>query len=310
MSNKDPYEILGVSRTATPEEIKQAYRRLAKKHHPDRNPQDRKGAEQRFKEIQAAYEVLGDSQRRAQYDQWGAGGPAPEFHTWTSRGTGGEDIGFDFNSLGDLNSIFEQFFGRGMGARGRRRTATRAAPRGADLEYAVDLSFEEAVRGTVREVVLTGANGSTEQIRFRVPANVTDGQRIRVRGKGQDGPGGRGDLMILCRIRPHPYFRREGLDVTLDVPLTYAEATLGAQVEIPTLDGATVVKVPPGTSSGTKLRLRGRGLRDGRTGQTGDLFAVVRIVAPKSLSPRASELVQQLDRELQQRPREDLGWPK
>lgn len=312
MSDKDPYEILGLRRNATQDEVKQAYRRLAKKHHPDRNPQDRAGAERRFKEVQAAYEVLGDSGRRGQYDRWGAGGPTPDIHTWTTgRGPGVEDIGFDFASVGDLSSIFEQFFGGGTRTRARRRTPTRAAPRGADLEHTVELSFDEAVRGTERDVVLTGgANGPQEQIRFRVPAGVADGQRIRVRGKGQDGPGGRGDLMIRCRIRVHPYFRREGLDVLLDLPLAFAEAALGADVEIPTLDGVTVVKVPPGTSSGSKLRLRGRGVRDSRTGQTGDLYAIVRIVVPKDLPPRARQLVQELAHELCQHPREDQGWPK
>jgi DnaJ-class molecular chaperone len=315
-NNKDPYEILGVGRNATPEEIKKAYRRLAKQYHPDRNPND-KTAEQRFKEVHAAYEVLGDLERRAQYDRFGAGGPAPDVRAWSS-GPGGvhfEDIPFDFGSLGglgDLTGIFEQFFSRGTGGRTRRRTTVRpATPRGVDIEHSIELSFEEALHGTVREVVLTPgrAYGESERIRFRVPPGVSDGRRVRIRGKGQEGPGGRGDLLIRCSVRPHPYFRREGLDILLDVPLTFAEAALGTQVEIPTPDGTAVVKVPPGTSCGTKLRLRGRGVRDA-AGEHGNLYALVQIQAPKEVSSRAQQLLGELERELNQHPREHLGWSK
>jgi len=309
MSNKDPYEILGVPRSAKQDEIKKAYRRLAKQHHPDRNPND-KTAEKRFKEVQAAYEVLGDSQRRAQYDRFGAGGPAPDIHAWTADSRF-QDVPFGFGSVDDLTGIFEQFFSRGV-RRPRRRSAARSMPRGSDIEHIVELAFDEAIRGTERDVVLAtdGGNQSREQIRFHVPAGVSDGQRIRLRGKGQDGPGGRGDLMVKCCVRPHPTFRRDQLDILLDVPLTFPEAALGAQVEIPTPDGTTVVKVPAGTSGGTKLRLRGRGVRDERTGRTGDLYAVVRILAPRNLSPHARELLQELDQELGQHPRRDHAGSK
>jgi curved DNA-binding protein len=314
--SKDPYEILGVSRSATQDEIKKAYRRLAKQYHPDRNPND-KTAEQRFKEVHAAYEVLGDPERRAQYDRFGAGGPAPDVRTWTTGGRGGvrfEDIPFDFEGLGglgDLTSIFEQFFARGGPARTRRRSggARSAALRGADLEHEVELSFEEALRGAVREVLLSGSDSHSERIQFRVPPGVHDGQRIRIRGKGQEGPGGRGDLMIRCHIRPHPYFRLEGRDILLDVPLTLTEAALGTQVEIPTLEGTAVVKVPPGTSSGTKLRLRGHGVPQ-PTGPRGDMYAIVQIHAPKAVSSRARALLTELEGEFNERPRERLGWRK
>ena len=314
-NNKDPYAILGVGRNATQEEIKKAYRRLAKQYHPDRNPND-KTAEQRFKEVHAAYEVLGDAERRAQYDRFGAGGPAPDVRAWTTDrgGVHFEDIPFDFGpigGLGDLTSIFEQFFSRGPGGRARRRTTPHAAaPRGPDLEHSVELSLEEAIRGTEREVVLTaGLPEASERIRFRVPPGISDGQRVRIRGKGQDGPGGRGDLMIRCHIRPHAHFRREGQDILLDVPLTITEAALGTQVEIPTLDGRAVVKIPAGTSSGTKLRLRGRGVRD-PAGQCGDMYAIVQILAPRAVSGRGRELLTELERELNQHPRERLGWSK
>jgi DnaJ-class molecular chaperone len=313
-ANKDPYDILGVSRTATQDEIKRAYRRLAKEHHPDRNQGD-KQAEQRFKEVQAAYEVLGDAERRKQFDRFGAGGPAPEFHSWGAGQGGARPFGggvdFGFSSMGDLSSIIEQFFrgGGGRVRRGGRGAPHQPAPRGGNLEHTVDLSFEEAAHGAERTVVLTTPAGGDEHIRFQVPPGVRDAQRIRVRGQGHEGPGGRGDLIVTCRIRPHPYFRRDGYDVLLDLPVTFVEATLGAQVEIPTLEGTTIVKIPPGTSGGTKLRLRSRGIRDPRVGTTGDMYALVRIIAPQEVSDRARELLEALADELKQHPRAAAGWP-
>jgi DnaJ-class molecular chaperone len=312
MARKDPYEILGVSRSASADDIRRAYRRLAKEHHPDRNPGN-KAAEQRFKDVQAAYEVLGDAERRSQYDRFGEGGPVPDMHSWRTPGRspfGGGGVEFNFGNGDDLSSIFEQFFSRGGGTSTRsRRRSPAARRRGADLEHEVHLSFEEAARGAAREVRLSGAaDGHVEHISFRVPAGVTDGQMIRVRGKGQEGSAGRGDLMVRCRVLPHPYFRREDLDVYLDLPLTFGEAALGTRVEIPTLDGPTWLTVPPGGSSGTKLRLRGKGIADTRCEQTGDMFAIIRIVAPRSLSPAARQLIEQLDRELAMNPRADLGW--
>jgi curved DNA-binding protein len=312
MSQKDPYDILGVSRNASQDEIKRAYRRLAKQYHPDRNPGN-KNAETQFKEVQAAYEVLGDPKRRAQYDQFGAGGPRPDFQTWTTGGVSPfEGFDFDFASAGDLSSVFEQFFRRSDRGARARRTSRRPAPRGADLDYAVDLSFEEAARGTLREIRLasTSAKAGSERIEFRVPAGVADGQRIRVKGKGHEGPGGRGDLMILCRVKPHLYFRRDGNDILLDLPLSLTEAVRGAKIEIPTLDGITRVTVPPGTSGGTKLRLRGTGIRGQHSPTPGDMYVITRIAVPKDLSPRAAELLDQLADELKQRPRDKLGWPQ
>jgi len=313
MANKDPYEILGVSRSATQDEIKRAYRRLAKTHHPDHNPGD-KSAERRFKEIQAAYEVLGDPQRREQFDRFGAGGPAPDVHTWGHGVPGGfEGVPLDFDSLGDLTSIFEQFFTRaGPRGGGRRARATRAEPaaRGRDIEHEVELSFEEAARGTTREIRLSGGRGASERIEVHIPPGVDDGQRIRVAGRGQEGASGRGDLVLRCRVQPHAFFRRDGLDVLLHVPLSVSEATLGTRVTLPTLDGPAVVTVPPGTSSGTRLRLRGKGIRGPRGDRTGDLYAIVQIQVPKELSPRARTLLAELDGELHQRPREKLGWHK
>jgi curved DNA-binding protein len=312
MSHKNPYEILGVSRDASPDEIKRAYRRLAKQYHPDRNPGN-KGAEAKFKEMQAAYEVLGDQSRRAQYDQFGAGGPRPDFHTWTTGGASPfEGFEFDFGSMGDLSSVFEQFFRRPDRAGRARRAARRPAPRGADLEHTIELTFEEAARGTSREIRLASGSpkAGSERIEFRIPAGVSDGQRIRVRDKGHEGPGGRGDLMIRCHVRPHRYFRREGSDILLDLPLSLAEAARGTKIDIPTLDGITRVTIPPGTSGGTRLRLRGKGIRAPHASAPGDMYVITRVVVPRELSPRATELLDELAKELQQRPREGLGWPE
>lgn len=310
----DPYEILGLTRSASQDEIKRKYRELAKRFHPDRNPND-KSAERKFKEVQAAYEVLGDAQRRAQFDRFGAGGPKPDFQTWQGGGRGGgngvhESVNVEFGDFGDLSSIFEQFFSRGGAARprGRRGAPAGTMPRGADLTTEVMIGFEEAAKGATREIVVsseTGAHG--ERISFRVPSGVTDGQKIRIREKGQAGPGGRGDILVDVRIAPHPYFRREGLDILLDLPLTLSEALLGARVEIPTLEGPTLLSIPPGTSSHAKLRLRGKGIHDARSGQVGDMYAVIRVDVPREISPKARELVNSLSSELSQQPRRPWG---
>jgi DnaJ-class molecular chaperone len=306
MPEKDPYDILGVPRGAKQDEIKRAYRRLAKAYHPDRNP-GKPEAERRFKEVQAAYEVLGDPQRREQYDRFGAGGPAPEFHTWSTPAPGASEVRFDFGSLGDLSSIFEQFFRRGPQAPYVSEQAA-PTPRGADIERSVEVSLEEALQGTTREIVLRSRGGAVERVTVRIPPGIEDGQRIRARGQGQAGRGGRGDLLIVCRVRPHGYFQRQGRDLLLELPLSFAEAALGATVDVPTLEGRVRLKVPPGTSSGARLRLRGKGV-PGRNGEpSGDLLVVPRIHVPRDLSPRARQLVEQLERELDEAPRADAAW--
>lgn len=295
MAQADPYDILGVARNASQDDIKRAYRRLAKEHHPDRNPKNKEEATRRFKEIQAAYEVLGDADRRSQFDRFGAGGPRPQYEQWSTHGDpfgGATEVEF-----GDLGSIFEQFFSRGGAARGgRRRTGRRPTP-GADLHHEVTLSLHEVAHGAAREVALS-LGEDTERIQFRVPAGVTDGQKIRLRGQGQPGSGGRGDLIVTCRVAPDPRFRREGRDLFVDLPLTFAQAALGARVDVPTLDGAATLTVPAGTSGGARLRLRGKGLPDAKSGEEGDLFAVVRVTVPKSISPEARELIERLDEAL------------
>jgi len=334
MAQRDYYEILGVPRTASAEEIRRAHRRLAKQYHPDRNPND-KTAEARFKEIQEAYEVLSDPKKREAYDRFGhagvGAGPSAQgwrsgpagAHVYTWRTGNGPDIPVE--NLEDLfqifagggrpdagssaASIFEQFFGR----RGRTtharsaRTSTRA-PRGSDIEQPVTLTFEQALHGTTVDLRLQRPDGTSESVRVKIPRGVADGQRIRVRGKGEPGPGGAGDLYIVCKVQPHRYFRREGNDIYLDLPLTVSEAALGTKVEIPTPYGRTVLTVPPGTPSGAKLRLKDKGVQPPGNKPPGSLYAVVKIVPPKPLTPRQEELFKALRGSGEPNPRDKLGW--
>jgi curved DNA-binding protein len=340
MPPRDFYDILGVPRTASQDEIKRAYRKLAKAYHPDRNPGN-KNAETRFKEVQEAYDTLNDPQKRKTYDQFGhtgvgAGGgpqswrsgPTGE-HVYTWQAGGGPDIPVE--NLEDLfkvfsqagggefggrpgGSIFEEFFS-GPGSRGRRRRP--ASPAGTEtaapspVEHPVILSFEQALQGTTLDLHLSreGGPAGTETVRVRIPPGVAEGQRIRIRGKGNSpGTGGPpGDLYIVCNIQPHRYFRRLGNDILLDLPLSIAEAALGTKVEVPTLDGKMVLTVPPGTPSGAKLRLKGKGVKPPGNKPQGDLYVVVRIVPPKNLTPRQRELLEQL-RATEESPRKETGW--
>jgi DnaJ-class molecular chaperone len=324
MAQRDYYEVLGVSRNASEQDIKRAYRKLAKQYHPDRNPGDPKATE-KFKEVQQAYEVLSDKTKRAQYDQFGfvgagagpggAGGswrPGPggaHVYTWSSDGDipieDIEDLFGAFRAGGERDiggggGIFDQIFGRRRP--GQRARATRIDPENEvqDLEHHLQLTFDQAVHGATLELDINrnGAMGSSEKLKVRIPPGIREGQRIRLRGKGRPAPDGSaaGDLYIVCHVQPHPYFARQDNDLYLDVPLTIAEATLGAKVEIPTMDGPTRITVPPGTASGTKLRLRGKGVVDPKTGVRGDLYAVVRIVPPRRLTPEQRDLIERFQR--------------
>lgn len=332
MAKRDFYDILGLHRGATAEEIKKAYRRLAMKHHPDRAAGDKKAAEAKFNEIQEAYDVLSDPAKRRNYDQFGhagvgagpsgAGGPpgGDPFEALRRAQGGGrrqwranpnvsaED--FDFGAGGgDVASVFEQFFGRGgMGGRGgRARGPDRAAPRrGADVEHPVTISFEQAARGTSLSLRMT-TEGKPETIEVKIPPGVKDGSRIRIRGRGQQSAAGApGDLFIIARVTPHPYFRREGLDVYLDVPVSIYEAVLGTKVDVPTLEGPLTVTIPPGTSSGAKLRLKGRGVE--RADEKGDQFVVVKVVVPKDLDEAGKNAFRDLAAKNPIDARRDLGW--
>jgi curved DNA-binding protein len=267
VGERDYYDILGVGRDASPEDIRRAYRTLARRYHPDVNKEA--GAEDRFKEIGEAYEVLSDEQRRREYDN-----PSPRF----AQGNG--DVRVDFGS-GDFSDIFESMFG------GRTRSGFGGfSSRGSDQEATLELSLQEAARGGRRKITL----GDGRDYDVNIPAGVRDGQIIRLAGEGTPGPGGgpSGDLLLRVRVRPDPRFRVEGRDLHTDVAVAPWEAVLGAEVEVPTLNGISRVKVPPGSSCGRRLRLRGEGMAGG------DLYARVKIVVPKQPSKKERELFEQL----------------
>jgi curved DNA-binding protein len=293
---RDYYESLGVSRDASPEEIRRAYRSLARKHHPDVNKEA--GTEDRFKEISEAYEVLRDPDKRARYDRMGSNWRAgqdvssdPGFGGFDDIdfGSGGQDIRFDFGGE-DFSDFFSGLFGR----RGRTRSSngTQAfSRRGADQEAVLELSLEEAEAGGKRRISL--ADGRSFEV--NVPRGVRDGQRIRLAGEGEAGlhGGPPGDMFLRVRIRPHPRFRVEGRDLYTDLAVTPWEAALGATIEVRTLTGSGRVRVPAGSSSDRRLRLRGEGLSDAQ-GRRGDLYAVVKIRVPRHLSDEERRLFEEL----------------
>lgn len=354
LTKRDYYEILGIAKTATVDEIKRAYRALALQHHPDRVPaEQKKEAEEKFKEISEAYAVLSDPQKRAAYDQYGHAGFDQRYST--------EDIfrNADFSSIfedmGVGGSIFEDLlggmFGAGMG--GGRRSG-----RGADLEMALPLTFEEAAKGVEKSVTVPrrescpeckgqggaratcpgcqgrgqirqsagfmviartcgqcGGQGSVvkkacphcrgsgrvaveRKIQVKVPPGVESGMRLRLSGEGEGGTGGRGDLYVLLRVAAHPVFRREASHLILEYPITISQAALGAEVELPTMNGRVSMKIPPGTQSGTVLRVRGKGLPDVERGGTGDLLVRVSVETPTKLSAAQRKQLEELQRAL------------
>src|SRR3954470_7626679 len=277
---RDYYETLGVPRDASEEDIRRAYRRLARENHPDVNKDP--GAEDRFKEVSEAYEVLRDPEKRERYDRfgqnWKAGQDVSGAGGFSGFQGGGPDTGgvlFGFVEGEDFSDFFDGLFGSRRGRRGFGGF-DGFSTRGADQEAELELSLEEAARGGKRRITL--ADGRDYEV--NIPPGVRDGQRIRLAGEGSPGAGGGppGDLFLRVRIKPDPRFRREGNDLYTDVPVAPWEAALGADVEVPTLNGTSRVKVPPGSSCGRKLRLRGEGMPGG------DLYATVSIKVPKKLS--------------------------
>jgi curved DNA-binding protein len=328
---KDYYKTLGVPRTASHDDIRKAFRKLARQYHPD-VAKDKKRAEEKFKEINEAYEVLGDAEKREKYDQlgadWkdsgsrpppGAGGEAFRTHSWRS-GPGAEN--FEFGGTG-FSDFFEQIFGR------RGATAEPETEKGQDAEGVIMVTLEEAMAGGVRPISIrrntvcpdchgSGVQGHrvcpacggegyvsvTQEYKVKIPPGVRDGQKLRLSGQGQPGVGGGppGDLYLRVRMASHPDFRVEGGDLYHDLELAPWEAALGASVSVPTLSVPVSIKIPPGTQNGQRLRVRGRGL-PGRDKEPGDLYVVARIQMPKEISEPEKKLWEQLARESHFNPR-------
>ena len=363
----DLYASLGVSKSASQDEIKKAYRKLARQYHPDKNPGDA-AAEERFKEIQTAYDVLSDPEKRRQYDAFGSangrGGPGFQGGNYNFAGD------FNLGDLGDLGDIFGGFFG-GSRARGGRRAEERGQ-RGADLEVEVNISFEDSLKGAEVQVPVeletacrecggsgakpgtapivcpecrgrgvkaesqglfalsqpcprcrgngtviedpcprchgTGRERRTKRYKVKLPAGVRDGTRIKLRGKGEAGYGGApaGDLHVITRVTPSKLYERRGSDLVIDVPVTFAEAALGATVEVPTPDGPISLKVPAGSEDGKLLRVRGRGAPKLKGSGRGDLLARVRVTVPKKLTKAEREALEALRKASHENPREKL----
>jgi molecular chaperone DnaJ len=360
---KSPYEILGVSKTASADEIKKAYRKLAREYHPDRNPGDT-AAEERFKEVQGAYDLLSDPEKRKQYDAFGSANGRGGF-----RG-GNVNFGdFNINDFGDLGDLFGGLFG---GRGGRAGGGASRAQRGADVEVEVNLSFEDSLKGVETKIPVTletacsechgsgakpgtapkicpecngrgvvaesqgffalsqpcprcrgngtviedpcprcggsGRERRTKRYTVKIPAGVKDGTRIRLKGKGEAGFAGgeAGDLYVVTRVQPSKLYERRGNDLVVDVPVTFSEAALGATVEVPTPDGPVSLKVKPGTQDGTLLRVRGKGAPKLKGSGRGDLLARVRVAVPKKLKKRERELLEELQKQSHDDPREAL----
>ena len=332
--SRDYYEVLEIPRDATPDVIKKAYRKLARKYHPDVNKGDKK-TESKFKEVQAAYDLLSDPEKRALFDRYGhaafegmaAAGPQPGGPGWSGHHAGPTAEGFDFNDLfrqgggggpgggagpdvgGGGAGMFEELLGRMRGGPGRSGAgARRAGPRpGQNLEAALNIPFMTAVCGGETEIRIE-REGRAETRVVKIPPGIESGAKLRLRGQGEPGEKGApdGDMTIKITIDPHPYFTRDGRNLTVEVPITIGEAVLGAKVDVPTLDGLKSLPVPAGSSTGLKLRLRGQGLPESGDKPKGDLFVVLKVVVPKNVDDESKALIRDFSERNPSRPRDGL----
>jgi molecular chaperone DnaJ len=297
--DSDYYAVLGVGKDASEKDLKKAYRKLAQEYHPDSNAGD-SAAEEKFKELNEAYDVIGDPETRKEYDHvremgyfvGGPGGGQQYVRVEDMFGNQRGGAGSPFDLFGGLTDLFG-------GQQGRRQTAAA----GTDVQTDLSLSFHDAIAGVTRDIAVDG-----QRLKVKIPKGVDDGARIRLRGKGRPGMGGgpNGDLYVTVHVGTHPTFRRTGNTVHLDVPITYAEATLGADITVPTLDGTVTLRVPPGTPSGTVLRVKGKGIEDGK-GTMGDLRVTVEVQIPKDLTDEQRALLEKFASDDNSDPRAHLG---
>lgn len=333
MEYRDYYKVLGVAKNATEKQIKQAYRKLARKYHPDINPGDR-GAEVRFKEIGEAYEVLSDSEKRGKYDQLGSNWKQYERAAREQPGgfPGFQGFHVDFEGpgggrSGGFSDFFKTFFGGGLdldevmgrsgrggfrspGFGGRRGGFGQVPSKGMDVSATLEINLEESYHGTQKRLSLqANPSGPPLQIEVKIPAGVKNGSRIRVAGKGEPSPGGGspGDLYFEIVMRPHGLYRREEDDLYVEVPVTVTEVALGAEIEVPTLSGKARIKVPPGSQSGRTMRLRGKGMPRLKGEEHGDLYVKLQVVTPTDLNERQRELFEELNSLNKANPRSHLG---
>lgn len=296
MSKRDYYSVLGVSRSAQPEEIKKAYRKLATQLHPDKNPGNSK-SEEKFKEATEAYEILSDPKKREMYDQFGFEGA----RMGSGAGAGGFGPGgFKSGSAEGFQDVFGDIFGDVFFGGGRSQARGPRRQRGADLRYTLSLGSEEAALGCEKVISFLRQKGGREEsarLSVKVPAGVTQGQRLKLAGEGDtpNGPAAQaGDLYVIINVQPHSLFQRDNENIVLDLPVTYLQAILGATVEVPTLTNPVALKVPAGTHSGQTLRVRGRGLPRTMGSGTGDLLVRVQIDTPSELSDKQKALLEEL----------------
>lgn len=309
MSKKDYYSLLNVARSATADEIKKAYRKLAMQYHPDKNPGDKK-AEDKFKEFSEAYEVLSDVKKREMYDQFGHAGTQGGFgggggggNPYGAGGFGGAR-GADGDQFQDIfGDVFSEIFGaRGAGPGGASGGARRRPMKGSDLRYTLNISFEEAALGTEKVVHFvrqrTGKD-ETAKLSVNVPAGVKEDQRLKLAGEGDGangGSGANGDLFVIIKVQEHALFKRSENDITMDLPVSYTDAILGTSVEIPTITGKAMIRIPPGTHTGQTFRLKGKGFPKVGGFGSGDMMVRLIVDTPEKVSGRQKELLEELSK--------------
>lgn len=315
MADQDYYQVLGVPRGASAEQIRKAFKKIARENHPDVKKDDPAAAE-RFKAAAEAYDVLGDEEKRKKYDQFGANwkhfkegqGPSPGGSPFRSGGPVDIDLRDLFGGQGavDLEQLFGGMFGGGgfQGGRGRSPRPRR----GQDLTTTIQVPFQTAATGGNYDLSLQ-RDGKAERLTVKIPAGIDEGQTIRLAGQGEPGSQGgpAGDLLVTIQVAPHPYFRREGHNVLVEVPVTLAEAALGAKIDVPTLTEGTVsMTLPPGTSSGAKLRLKGKGFESPKSHVRGDQLVIIKVTIPKHLDERSKELLKEFAQRNPESPRAGL----